>query len=165
MSLKLRVESDTGTIYDCHIASRWFPDSDSKLFCELLLDRQLIQVIARLTGVDVEPLLTIASDEGIYPTETHEYESFEEYQEAKWQPLEQLRQCIQHIIVVLDQRPTIYKELENLRGTLGVESFNGHLFTDPYFIGGGFRQELTDLLDILEDARTRGTQSVRLLAV
>jgi hypothetical protein len=72
----------------------------------------------------------------------------EQREQEAWQPPEMLANCLQALIAKLHNNPDVFSDLA---------------VTDAYFIQGYFRQDLLDLLAMVEWATGHGAESMRLV--
>ncbi|MCS6842482.1 MAG: hypothetical protein NZ701_17085 [Roseiflexus sp.] len=141
----------------------WFTETDSKLFCNYMFfehlwqtgnDPDVVGALKEHLGLDVEPLLKVASedlsledwmaegygDEGEWRTQM-------EINKAAWQSPQELASCLQEFIQALDNSPNVFSRL-------GV--------SESYFVEGYFKQDLVDLLRMVAWALDNGAGYVRL---
>uniref|UniRef100_A0A7C1JYE6 Uncharacterized protein n=1 Tax=Caldilinea aerophila TaxID=133453 RepID=A0A7C1JYE6_9CHLR len=158
LGLILGLETDTGQ--QCPY---WFTKTDSKLFCNYMFfehlwqtgnDPDVVGMLKEHFGLDVEPMLKVASEdlsledwlaEG-YGDEVG-WRKQMEVNKAAWQSPQELVQCLQAFIQALDNSPDVFRRL-------GV--------SERYFVEGYFKQDLVDLLSMVEWARNIGVRQVRL---
>jgi len=154
----LHLETDTG-----QPCPYWFTETDSKLLCNYVFfehlwqtgnDPDVIGMLKEHFGLDVEPMLKVASEdlrledwlaEG-YGDEV-EWHKQMEMNRAAWQFPQELVQCLQAFIQALDNSPDVFSRLGD---------------SESYFLEGYFKQDLVDLLRMVEWARDSGVRYVRL---
>jgi len=141
----------------------WFTKTDSKLFCNYVFfehlwqtgnDPDIIGMLKEHFGLAIEPILKVASEEmsledwlaAGYEDETEWHKQMEANQAARQSPQE-LVQCLQTFIDVLDNSPDIFVKLD---------------VSEPYFVEGYFKQDLSDLLRMSQWARDTGCKKIHL---
>ncbi len=118
----LHLETDTGQ--QCPY---WFTDTDSKLFCNYMFfehlwqtgnDPDVVGTLKEHFGLDVEPLLKVASEdlsledwmaEGYGDEE--EWRTQMEINKAAWQFPQEIALCLQEFIQALDNSPDVFSRL------------------------------------------------------
>ena len=146
---KLHIQDDQG---QHHHASLLF-ESDTKILCWHLLDWSLMMVLEQYTDLNFDSLICF---DGEAP------DAEEDEIEVAWQPLKELKDCLSGLVERLSQQEDIYEALEAKRQETGLVAWDGSTFEDPYFAEGGFYQDLTDLLKLLEELQAKGVEAVRL---
>lgn len=154
----LHLETDTGQQFPY-----WFSKTDSKLFCNYVFfehlwqsgnDPDVVGMLKEHFGLDVDPLLKVAPEDSSledwlaedYGDEV-EWRKQVEVNKAAWQSPQSLVQCLQVFIQALDN---------------SSDDFPGLGVSEPYFVEGYFKQDLVDLLRMVESARDIGVRQVRL---
>jgi hypothetical protein len=141
----------------------WFT-SDSKMLCELLMDKAIFKVIEQTYHLDVRPLIEIVHD-ALPDAYQAIYTSWDEYRAAMWHDLQAFELCLTSLLALLQSDQHSYHLLEEARQNSGTETLNYDTFEDTYFVDGFFINDLSDLLKIIRHAKSQGATRIQLQAV
>ena len=171
MSVTLRLEADDGTPSPYR-----FVHSDSRRlaeFCtgadEAVVDagEPVIMRLERTLGLDLRPLRLVAEDDMELEQFAVVAESAADAErlwrdhlvrsEAAWQPPHELATCVRSLVRALLADPHLF---DGLRPRSGLPESSM-----TYYIDGGLRDDLSDLLLMADWAETFGVRRLRLVAL
>lgn len=142
----------------------WFTETDSKAFCDYIFfehawhagnSPDIVGMLKEHYGLDLDPLLKVSSadftledwlTEGI--GDEDQWRSEMETNRAAWQPPDALIGCLQTFLLALDKNSVVFSELD---------------ISESYFVQGYFKHDLTDLLRMVEWAKSNEARQIRLV--
>jgi len=151
MGVQVHIDDDAGQTY------RAWSNSDSKMFAQLLMSQPFWHIFTKISHFPIEKLTTIVAEQHVPNRLKTKYNTWKEYHQSRFQPIEPLVGEIEQIITFLQQR---VNWLHLLQQEWVQDKHLQHFMYDYYFEEGGFLSDLEGLRTRLNAIKQTGARNV-----